>query len=259
MADAEGLIPISNTDNASRHADIVFVHGLRGGSQSTWEFGTETDPNYFFWPEELGKDFPNCGIWSLGYPAGITEIGDPGMIIELRAGNLAQKLANFSLGSRPLIFITHSMGGLVVKALVVKSQTLADKDQKRIVNSIKGIVFCATPHRGSAFADAAGILAKFVGGSQDHVDEMKWNDKRLDLLHQEFIEWQRIHPIPILSYAENNPLCKKGILERLNPLGVVVPLASANPDISGYSVHVVDDDHLSLVALLHKSAVIPIV
>jgi triacylglycerol esterase/lipase EstA (alpha/beta hydrolase family) len=140
----------------------VFVHGLGGASHATWRHGKEGKAGHFFWPEELGKELPDCGIWTVGYPAGFTALGKPGMIIEKRAGNLSQKLSNAGLGARPLLFITHSMGGLVVKSLIVGSQTLADLDRKRIVSVIRGIVFCATPHRGSAFADAAGVLGRVL-------------------------------------------------------------------------------------------------
>ncbi len=194
--ESEGRHEIANPTARDRTADIVFVHGRGGDSHSTWRHGKEGTGGHFFWPEELGKDLPHCGIWTVGYPAGFTALGKPGMIIEKRAGNLSQKLANVGLGARPLLFVTHSMGGLVVKSLIVGSQTLADADRKRLVSVIRGIVFCATPHRGSALADAAGVLGTFFGGSQDHVDEMRANAEPLDILHDQFIEWHRTHSTP---------------------------------------------------------------
>lgn len=235
----EALYEIANTTNSERTADVVFVHGLDGDAYTTWQNGKEGDPDYFFWPEELGKDFQNIGIWSIGYPAGISEFGSAGMIIEKRAGNFALKLAISDLGlHRPLIFICHSMGGLIVKSLVVDSQTQADKDRKKIANSVQGIVFCATPHRGSDYATAATILGKFLGGSQDHVIQMQKDSEKLDILHDGFIEWHRNHQFPVESYAEN-----RGLLG----LGLVVNRSSANPNIAGYTLHDVDRNHIDLV------------
>lgn len=52
-------------------ADLVFVHGLNGGSQSTWSKGNNPAT---FWPQEwLPKDeaFRDVRIHSFGYPSGI--------------------------------------------------------------------------------------------------------------------------------------------------------------------------------------------
>jgi pimeloyl-ACP methyl ester carboxylesterase len=240
--DSEGLHAVANTANQARKADIVFVHGLGGSSHATWRHSKPDSTDHFFWPEELGEDLPECGVWTVGYPAGFTALGKPGMIIDKRAGNLSQKLANVGLGALPLLFICHSMGGLVVKSLIVGSQTQADPDRKRLVGKVCGVVFCATPHRGSAFADAAGVLGMFFGGSQDHVEEMRANAEPLDILHDEFIEWHRHHRVPVDSYAENVGLFRKNRIGRPLLLGLVVPRASANPGIAGHTVRDVDDD-----------------
>lgn len=267
--DSEGLHAIANTTKQDREADVVFVHGLGGKSHSTWRHGCEGNEEHFFWPEELGKDLPNCGIWTVGYPAGVTTLGKPGMIIDKRAGNLSQKLANAGLGERPLLFITHSMGGLIVKSLIVGSQTLSDKDRKLIVSAVRGVVFCATPHRGTNFVDAAGKLGRYSGLAdaslggficwaaadffgrilriQSHVEEMRANAEPLDILHDQFIEWQRNHQIPVDSYAENIGLFRTRWFLRLLPLSLVVPRVSANPGIAGHVPRDVDDDHLTLV------------
>jgi len=249
VPDSEGLHPIVNTDKSDRQADIVFVHGLGGTSHSTWRHGKQGTAHHFFWPEELGKDQPQCGIWSVGYPAGFTGLGKQGMIIEKRAGNLSDKLANGGLGDRPILFITHSMGGLVVKHLIVDSQTLPGEDRKRIVSHIRGIVFCGTPHRGAAFADAARVFGILGGGSQAHVAEMRANAERLDLLHDKFIEWHHRNPNPvsIVSYAESKKLSLTRWIFFPTDYGVVVPRASANPGIQGCDIHDSDDDHLTLV------------
>jgi len=245
--DCEGVHAIANTSNLARKADIVFVHGVGGSSHATWQRGKEGREDYFLWPEELGKDLTDCGVWSVGYPAGFTGLGKQGMIIEKRAGNVSDKLVNAGLGGRPIVFITHSMGGLIVKHLIVDSQMLPGDDRKRIVGWIRGIVFCGTPHRGSGFADAAHVFGILGGGSQAHVDEMCANAEKLDLLQDKFIEWHRHHPVPIVSYAENQKLLLTRWLFFPTDYGIVVPRASANPGIPGCEIHDSDDDHLTLV------------
>jgi len=245
--DSEGVHAISNTTDRDRKVDVVFVHGLGGTSHSTWLHGKGAAAGRFFWPEELGRDLPQCGIWTVGYSAGITALQNPGTIIEQRASDLSRKLATSTLGFRPLIFVTHSTGGLVVKSLIVGSQTVADLDRKRLVSVIQGIVFCATPHHASAFADAVGVLGEFFGGNHEQVGDMRANAEPVDILNEQFIEWHRIHPILVDSYAENVGLYRTRGWRRSVPLGMVVPRASANPCIAGHLVHEVDADHLTIV------------
>lgn len=53
-------------------ADLIFVHGLNGGSQSTWSKGNMTT---HFWPQEwLPKDlaFSDIRTHSFGYPSALS-------------------------------------------------------------------------------------------------------------------------------------------------------------------------------------------
>lgn len=140
--DADGLHAIANTTKPDLQADIVFVHGLAGGSHSTWRYGKEGEAAHFFWPKALGEDLPHCAIWSLGYAAGMNHwFSEEGMAIDDNAAYLALTLANKSLGKRPLIFVAHSMGGLLVKAFLSDAQALGGTDWATVANAVRGVVF----------------------------------------------------------------------------------------------------------------------
>ncbi len=245
--DAEGLHRVVNTNLENPAANVVFIHGLGGGSHSTWRFGEKGKEDHFFWPERLGEDLPNFAVWSVGYEAGISHwISDDGMAVQQRAKNLVLKLTNANLGKRPLVFIAHSMGGLEVKEIVVRSQTIGSKDWVDLVANVKAIVFCGTPHRGSSFATAAKILGKYLR-TQDHVEEMTTGSSSLDILHDEFVAWQSKADALIESYVETRPLEKKILWFFRARLGEVVGLQSGNPNIAGSSCHPIAENHIGLV------------
>ncbi|KAJ9157383.1 hypothetical protein NKR23_g717 [Pleurostoma richardsiae] len=56
---------------------------------------------------------------------------------------------------RPLIFVAHSLGGIVVKEMLSNSDTSPDRDLKNVVESTTAVIFLGTPHRGSQ--DLAGL------------------------------------------------------------------------------------------------------
>lgn len=245
--DAEGVHPIANTGNPARVADIVFVHGLAGGSHSTWTYGTEGEPGHFFWPTELGRDLPEFGIWSLGYEAGVVPwFGADGMPIEDRAVNLKHKLVNHGLGQLPLVFIVHSMGGLMVKEIIVQSRTANDAEWSQLVEQVAGIVFCGTPHRGS---HVAGMAKNWdaVLRTKTHIREMAAGERHLDRLHQRFVEWQQQSGAKIETYTENIGLKRHAVWARVLPAVVIVPPDSANPQMAGCRCIPCNDDHVSLV------------
>ncbi len=57
------------------------------------------------------------------------------------------------------------MGGLIVKSLIVANRNHAQRNA--LVQSVRGIIFCGTPHRGSDFAKAAALLIPYlsIGGT----------------------------------------------------------------------------------------------
>ena len=229
-------------------ADIVFVHGLGGSSHATWRHEIQNGSGHFFWPEELGKEMPHCGVWSLGYAAGLTAFGNPGMAIGERGLNLARELQHSGLGvDHPLIFITHSMGGLVIKALIDGCHLSVDPALERLVRRIAGIAFCGTPHLGSSFASAAKCLSGYFGwASQDHLNEMARNEKGIELLNGRFHGWLNSHPIRLHCFAESRGLwAKSSWFARLLPIGNVVPSHSAI--LLSHPYTIVSADHLELV------------
>ncbi|KAI0145146.1 hypothetical protein GGR57DRAFT_305044 [Xylariaceae sp. FL1272] len=75
-----------------------------------------------------------------------------GMTIEQAADDLLIEIAKMRDGlkrSRPIFFICHSIGGLIVKAALVKAKK--DDQLKHLVFDCHGITFFATPHRGSSY------------------------------------------------------------------------------------------------------------
>jgi triacylglycerol esterase/lipase EstA (alpha/beta hydrolase family) len=53
--------------------------------------------------------------------------------------------------NRPIIFVGHSLGGIVVKDMLIVSS--GRKEHKSIFLLTKAIMFMGTPHRGAASAE----------------------------------------------------------------------------------------------------------
>jgi hypothetical protein len=110
-------------------AHVIFVHGLSGHTKNTWT-AKHASPSAL-WPSWLGADIDGIGVWLVGYPAAKTKWGGYGMPLSDRADNiLARLLAEPRLESGNIVFVTHSLGGLVVEQLMRNAQRDAGGNRK---------------------------------------------------------------------------------------------------------------------------------
>ncbi|WP_341525886.1 AAA-like domain-containing protein [Nostoc sp. UHCC 0302] len=230
-AEMAGLIKISGCNNPKRCGDVIFVHGLGGHARGTWHPQELRDDDNF-WLTWLAQERPDLGIWSFGYKAEPFEWRGSTMPLFDRASNLQAYLEVNNIGEHPIIFIAHSMGGLLVKEMLRNAQTF---QKKAVIQQTKGIVFLSTPHTGSHLAnlvDKIGILAR----SSVSVDELKVHIPQLRQLN----EWYR-------QNVDSMDITTKVYYETKHTQSfLVVDPDSANPGIKDVQPTATDDDHLSI-------------
>ncbi|KAL4878002.1 hypothetical protein BJY04DRAFT_120489 [Aspergillus karnatakaensis] len=146
-------------DCSNAIVDICFIHGLTGDRDTTWTVRGQSLP----WPKTLlPAMFEGARILTYGYDAYIVR---PSVASRNRlrdhANNLLTDLCNarHDASSRPLIFINHSLGGLVCKQAILLSRIHSERHLRGIFESTKGIIFMGTPHKGSWIANWARIPA----------------------------------------------------------------------------------------------------
>lgn len=112
--------------------DIVFVHGLTGNAYSTW-LHKETG---IHWPSQLlGQDVPDSRILSFGYDADVVNLLGGGPASNSRLSNHAESLVGklvrererSGTETRKIIFVAHSLGGLVTEQALTHSRNSAER------------------------------------------------------------------------------------------------------------------------------------
>ena len=100
---------------SSPTANIIFIHGLGGNRELTWCH--ERNPEYF-WPKKwlpTDSDLASCQIHTFGYDADWATFKDTTTSIVDFAKRLNLELFTLGVDSAPVIFVAHSLGGLVAK------------------------------------------------------------------------------------------------------------------------------------------------
>lgn len=175
MALTVDLVSLAGTPRGN----VIFVHGLGGDPKRTWQRGD--DPRWF-WPAWLGQSFPDLNVWSVGYDAAPSGWLGYAMPVQDRALSVLDRLCTTELGSAPIVFVAHSLGGLVVEQLLRAANDHSDKKEwQRILRSTKGIVLLGTPHAGSLWATLARCLPRVVWPSDAIADLVADNPTVRDL------------------------------------------------------------------------------
>ncbi|KAF8849681.1 hypothetical protein BDZ45DRAFT_227669 [Acephala macrosclerotiorum] len=146
--------------------DIIFIHGLTGHREKTWTAKGAAQP----WPQTLlPLELPHTRILTFGYDAYITDWR--GVVSENRIADHAMSLlatlaayrGRDNTENRPIIFVCHSLGGLVCEDALVTADRRPETHLKSILELTRGILFLGTPHQGSNLAKWAEMLATSIG------------------------------------------------------------------------------------------------
>ena len=239
------LHKISGCENAARQADVIFIHGLGGAAFTTWRHDEDDSSS---WPHWLGQEFPEVGVWSLGYAASPTQwtrlLGwifkrwrDAGhsMALPDRALQVLDLMVQRGLGQRPILFICHSLGGLLAKQVLRKADDGPEPRKKQVASQTRAVLFLATPHAGAELASLVNAF-RTVFGATVSIEDLRAHDAHL----RDLYGWYRNRAfdlgIETVSYYDLRGI--KGVLPIVNP-------TSAHPGVGTDPVGL-DEDHLSI-------------
>jgi len=174
-------------DPSTANLDLVFVHGPQGHPEKTWTTNKSSligrqghsKQEAVFWPLDLLSKHPilkNVRILTWGYNTQIDSFfgfSERYKDIRMLADDLVVALGEKRKENptRPLIFVAHSLGGMLVKVLLLQTgpQPRRDPylssrgpDYLPIYQSTRGIIFLGTPHRAEHWMGLMIDLAKLA-------------------------------------------------------------------------------------------------
>ncbi|KAF8528144.1 hypothetical protein BU17DRAFT_30429, partial [Hysterangium stoloniferum] len=130
---------------------IVAIHGLDGASEASF-----TAKNDVLWLRDLLPTvITNARILTYGYDARTRGENISQLDLDDLSTDFIAKLSTFRVHShtqrRPLIFIAHCLGGIILKNALVYAEATNDRhlpDHKAVESSTFGIIYLGTPHQG---------------------------------------------------------------------------------------------------------------
>lgn len=229
---------------------LIFIHGLSGHYRETWMADKTNEET--LWPRTLGKEL-NCDVWSLEYDAALSAWRDNAMPLPDQGDSVLDCLASEpALVKKSLVLLGHSMGGLVIKTLLIHGATKGGERYERVVQQVKGIVFIATPHKGADLANLATLILR----TNEQVGNMQNHDAHLRSLHQQFLAYYQKYPIKVRTYAETRPLLigKKLLGWNIGAHKLVVDPDSSEPHVPSEIAIRLPEDHISICKIPNQNA-----
>jgi pimeloyl-ACP methyl ester carboxylesterase len=155
---------------------VIFVHGILSNGDVYWR------SNKSYWPDLLSKEdlLSGIGIYVFSYRSDAFSAG-------YSLGDAVEALNNYLrldkiLQMKNVVFVCHSMGGIVVRQFLVTRQMALAKHGIRI-----GIYLVASPSLGSGYANLVCAVARVFATSQAHALRFAENNTWLNDLDRNFI------------------------------------------------------------------------
>jgi hypothetical protein len=187
---------------------IVAVHGLNPLSKENHAEETWTAPNGQLWLKDfLPTQIPKARIFLFGYNANTAfSTGNSGVLDQATALLVKLSLEWDDTPGRPIIFISHSLGGLIVKRAIVEARSL--DTYKSLLEAVHGLVFFGTPHRGgnkAGLGDVAASVARFVlsNPANSYLEALKKNSFFAESLRYDFANRQE--EFSVVTFYEEKP------------------------------------------------------
>ena len=246
-----GIFPIEGTDNPERELDILLMHGLGGDAFSTWQYDNNTK---YFWPKALLSDFPNIGVWTIGYGASASCWLEDVMSMEDRAENLLNQLTLKGIGERPFALITHSMGGLIAKYMLVQAAQSNHPAYQKIAQSCQGVIFLAVPHNGSGCSTILDYARILVRGNEI-VRQLSKDSSALRQLDRNFVQLSQRLNLSCYAFFETKEIRIRKKVFGIVPVSKGIQIVSESSASSSFLKEPaipMDDDHISICKLRSK-------
>ncbi|KAI1468752.1 uncharacterized protein F4812DRAFT_470599 [Daldinia caldariorum] len=250
--------------------DIVAVHGLNGHYSKIWTAEPPNPDRRRNWlQEDLPQTVPSARIMSFGYDSAVfsKSVADIGDFAELLLQELLAKRGQPGEQTRPLLFLCHSLGGIVLKKvpynfvqvtfltccsicmmlIMLSLYALVRANErnfyKEILSCVQGVAFLGTPHQGSEAANWAQILANMLDVMSFNsnmntalLENLQEQSDVLFKISESFVD--RCDKLQIVSFYETRELSGTNV--------VVVPKKSALLLRSNETPVPLNADHRSL-------------
>ena len=184
-------------------------------TQASSDVKPATPKKTVYWPGDLlPHAVPNAKIYSYGYDADVIKMAFQAAgknSISEHGQNFMVELERHLDSQNPIIFVAHSLGGIVVKDVLRRAKTNLLPQFQRLHQRTRCVVFLGTPHRGSGKAGWGQIASNLAAcalmdANKALLEGLAVNSEILESIHAEFMKIVYSDDLLIHSFQEGKGL-----------------------------------------------------
>uniref|UniRef100_A0A3P9H877 Protein SERAC1 n=1 Tax=Oryzias latipes TaxID=8090 RepID=A0A3P9H877_ORYLA len=235
-------------------ADVLFIHGILGAAFKTWrqkdsslqqeETEMESRSDYTeCWPKSwLAEDCPNLRVLSVEYDSHLSDwmskcpAENQRKSLAYRSQELLKKLKQAGVGERPVVWVAHSMGGLLVKKMLLDASE--DPEMKGLLKNTRGVLFYSVPHHGTFMAEYS-VNVRYLLFPSIEVRELCKDSPALSSLNESFVNIAKENDFKVMSFAESQAT-------NVGPMIKIVVVPKQSADLGIGELVEVNVDHLNI-------------
>ncbi|TFB07459.1 Ankyrin-2 [Trichoderma ghanense] len=237
---------------------LVFVHGYGGNPETTWH-DESTGKTWIKDEEFITRIKRPIRIFSFSYNGDVdANLSSPSPAFHANDLLCCLEQALGKSSGRPLIFVAHGFGGIIVKKAI--QLCFVSPSYPRTKNALAGVVFFGTPH---ADTDSEALVRSVRGtidafGSEDGVTSQDVREfvSMVSRINSAFITckpsylrllsfWEKRPPRASIS-STGSPTPLASIPSCLYQGGKVIPLQCQKEELQGNTDHIMDCSHEEL-------------
>lgn len=253
-----GLTPLNDVATKAHNVDCIAISGLASHAFGSWQ--PRGDDKTFMWiRDQLPKYVPGGRAVLYGYDSRLADSDSFQSISDLALNFIAQIRA-YNNG-KPLVFLAHSLGGIVLKDALCKLANSQDNSfERKIFARCKGAIMFGVPNLGM---EQNHLLALVRGNAAEHlVRDLSRESGVYGYLKRLELSFSGIAEIGEMSFfwvfeTSKSPTFDPETGKMTGPSAVLVDPDSATThrlDKSPSSVHPVSRNHSEMVKFTRTDA-----
>ncbi|KAI9716824.1 MAG: hypothetical protein M1812_005164 [Candelaria pacifica] len=207
------------TESVHRGRTLGLLRGLvssersrnRGPDVSSNKESTVSEADEtIYWPQDLlPSTIPNARILTYGYDADVIGLFQARSkdSISQHAQTMLVDVEHEVRNGKPIIFVAHSLGGIIVKDVLRRSKTSLMEKYRSVHGQTRCIVFLGTPHQGAAIAGWGEIVrnvaaVSLMDSNKRILSSLEPDSEILDNIQFEFMSMLYTDGLKVHSFQE---------------------------------------------------------